>query len=159
MRLERAGVAWLLTGGAARALAGSARRPADLDLECAAADGPAAAAALGLVMRPESGGGVRSLRAQGEIAGVGVDLSADLALDGRFGRLGPDFPLQLAFARTVEVAGRTVRLAPLEEALARAAVRGDPDTLVRLAAEAPAGLPLRLDYLAQRLARSDPATA
>jgi hypothetical protein len=158
MRLERAGVTWLLTGGAARALAGSARRPADLDLECDAADGPAAAAALGLAMRPESAGGVRSLRARGEIAGVEVDLSADLALDGPFGRLDPDFPLQLAFARTADLAGRTVRLAPLEEALARAAVRGDHDGLARLAADAPAGGPLRLEYLARRLARSAPAT-
>ncbi|MDX6645767.1 MAG: hypothetical protein QOK40_1494 [Miltoncostaeaceae bacterium] len=143
---------WLLTGSAARALAGFGRRPADLDIECAAADAPAAAAALGLVLRPEAGGGARSLRARGAIAGVGVDLSADLALDGSGGRLDPDFTLQRTFAGEARVAGRAVLLAPVEEALARTLVRADRERLDRLLAEAPAGLLLRADYLARRLA-------
>jgi hypothetical protein len=151
-RLERAGVEWLLTGSAARALAGFSRRPADLDLECAAADALAAAAALGLVLALDRGGGGRSLRAAGEIRGVGVDLSADLALAGAGGRLAPDFALQRAFAGEALVAGRRIPLAPVEEALARALVRGDGERLARLAAEAPAGLLLRMDYLGRRLA-------
>jgi len=148
-RLDAAGVPWLLTGGSARALLGAARRPADLDLEVDAPDIARAARTLGLEARPDSGGGVDSLRATGRIAGVGVDLSAGITVTGPAGRLSPDWPLQLRFASRLGVAGRRVRVAPVEEMLARALLREDAAKARRLLD--PALPPPRATYVAARL--------
>jgi hypothetical protein len=157
-RLARAGVGWLLAGGAARALAGAAaRRPADLDLEVDTEAMPAASAALGLsARRVEDPDGTASLRARGRVAGAEVDLTAGLEARGPGGRLPADFALQRAWATPATVAGRTVWLAPPEEALARALVRGDAAALAR-AATSGGGPGLRLDYVLRRLAASSAA--
>lgn len=124
-RLDDAGVPWLLTGGTARALLGSTRRPSDLDLEVDAADAVRAAHALGVEARRDDDGTVGSLRATGRIAGVDVDVSAGITVRGPAGVLTPDWPRQMRAASTARVAGRDVRLAPVEEMLARALVRED----------------------------------
>lgn len=152
-RLDGAGVSWLLAGSAGRALLGYATAPRDLDVEV---DGPeldAAARALGLSARRESGAGVSSLRAVGELAGVAVDLTADLEVAGPGGRLPPDFALQRAHAHAVASGDRTVLVAPVEETLARALVLDDLDRVARIAAEGAgrARPALRPGYLARRL--------
>jgi hypothetical protein len=152
-RLDGAGVTWLLAGSAGRALLGYAAAPRDLDVEV---DGPelnAAARALGLSARRESGAGASSLRAVGELAGVGVDLTAELEVAGPGGRLPADFVLQREGAHAIAVGNRTVLVAPVEEALARAIVLDDLDRVARIAAEGagrerPA---LRPGYLSRRL--------
>jgi hypothetical protein len=149
--LDGAGVRWLLAGSAGRALMGHEVTPEDLDVEV---DGPAmaaAAAALGLVARPETGGGVSSLRAVGTIAGVEVDLSADISVEGPGGRLEPDFALQAEHAHPAEAGGRRVLVAPVEEALARAMVRDDLARVARITGEGGERPALRPAYLARRL--------
>jgi hypothetical protein len=161
-RLDRAGVDWLLAGSAARALLGFAARPADLDLETSRDDAPAAAAALGLDLADDAGGGRASLRGRGRVAGVAVDLSGDLEVAGPGGRLAPDAALQRAWAHPREVAGRTIRLAPVEETLARAIVLADWGTLARVAAqarEAPGAVALRPAYLSARLSSATASAA
>jgi len=152
-RLDGAGVRWLLAGSAGRALIGYATSPRDLDVEVDGSDMRAAAAALGLAGREESGGGVSSRRAVGVLLGIQVDLSADLEVAGPGGRLPPDFPLQLEAAHAVEVGGARVLVAPVEEALARALVIDDLARVARIAEESagrdrPA---VRPGYLARRL--------
>jgi hypothetical protein len=152
-RLDGAGVRWLLAGSAGRALIGYAAAPRDLDVEVDAPDLAAAATALGLSARPESGAGVSSLRAVGELDGVAVDLTADLELAGPGGRLPPDFALQYEHSHAVRAGAGTVRAAPVEEALARALVLDDLDRVARIAAEGAgrARPALRPGYLARRL--------
>lgn len=145
-RLDRAGVSWLLAGGAGRALQGAAHRPADIDVEIGPDDAEAGTRALGFVLARDSGGGVTSRRAGGVFAGVEVDLSTEIAIDGR---LAPDWALQWAWAVPCRVAGRTVLAAPVEEALARAIAGGDWARIAKLAAGG--GPPPRPDYLARRL--------
>jgi len=161
-RLDAAGVEWLLAGGAARALLGFAARPADLDLETSRRDAAAAAAALGLALADDVGGGRASLRGRGRVAGVEVDLSGDLEVAGPGGRLAPDLALQRAWAHPREVAGRRMRLAPVEEAVARAIVLADWDTLARVAAQAREGrgaAALRPAYLSARLSSAAASAA
>jgi hypothetical protein len=148
-RLDDAAVPWLLTGGTARALLGSRRPPADLDLEVDDSEVARAARALGLGVRRDGGGGVTSMRATGRFAGVGVDLSAGITVRGPAGVLTPDWPRQMSFASGVRVAGRDVRLAPVEEMLARALVREDAARAGRLLD--PDLPPPRVAYLAARL--------
>jgi hypothetical protein len=158
-RLDGAGAEWLLAGSAARCLQGLAMRPRDVDLEVSAATAEAAAAALGAVLREERGGGRRSRRARARLAGVEVDLTCDLEIDGPGGLLAPDFARQRRWARRALVAGRTIALAPPEEALARAVALRDRRAVARLAAEASAAQappPLRRAYLAGRVS---PASA
>ena len=152
-RLDDAGVTWLLAGSAGRALVGYAAAPRDLDVEVDGAEVEAAASALGLSARRESGAGVSSLRAVGELAGVAVDLSADLEVAGPGGRLPPDFALQREASHALALGERTVRVAPVEEALARAIVLDDLDRVARIAAEGAgrARPALRPGYLARRL--------
>ena len=145
-RLDRAGVPWLLAGGAGRALQGAAHRPADIDVEVSAEHADVAARALGFALTRDSGGGMTSLRAGGAIADTWVDLSAGIAVTGR---LEADWALQWAWAVPCSAGGRTVMAAPVEEALARAIVRGDWARIARLAAGG--GPPPRPDYLARRL--------
>jgi hypothetical protein len=150
-RLDGAGVRWLLAGSAGRALIGYEVVPRDLDVEVDGPEMPAAAAALGLVARPERGGGVSSLRATGTIAGVAVDLSADIAVEGPGGRLEPDFALQVEHAHPAEVGGRPALVAPVEETLARAMVRDDLALVARITDAAGDRPALRPAYLARRL--------
>lgn len=87
-RLEQAGVPWRLAGSAALLMAGVPVRPSDVDVEVDPPHAARAAQALGLPPpQPASGGGWSSLRAQGRMAGVGVDLSADLQVTGPGGTL------------------------------------------------------------------------
>ena len=150
-RLEAAGVEWLLAGSAGRRLLGFAGRPADLDLETTEAGAEAGAAALGLEVAWAREAGRASLRAVGRVAGVPVDLSGDLSVEGPGGRLPADFGVQRTWAEAAEAAGRRVFLAPVEEALARALVSADWTLVGRLAATAPAGWAPRPSYLASRL--------
>jgi len=151
MRLEGAGVEWLLAGSAGRRLLGFSARPRDLDLEMDEDRVDAGAAALGLSLGVEQAGGRSSLRARGAVAGVPVDLTAGLRVEGPGGRLPPDFGAQRTWARALEAAGRRILVAPPEEALARALVDADWALVGRLAAAAPAGWAPRPAYLAMRL--------
>ena len=150
--LDVAGVEWLLTGGAARALSGWRHDPGDIDIEISPHSVEAGAAALGLTLRDESDRSARSLRAAGMVCEVAVDLTCDLEVEGAGGRLSPDFPLQRTFATSVELGGRRLWIAPIEEAVARAMVRSDWGSLARLAAEAPRDGEIRAAYLSLRLA-------
>lgn len=122
LRLEQAGVPWRLAGSAALLLAGIPVRPSDVDVEVDAAQADRAARALGLPPpRRADGGGWSSLRAQGEIAGVGVDVSGGLTVTG------PGGTLRATDAGTVPSRGRTVPLLHPGEALARATVAGSTE--------------------------------
>ncbi len=143
---------WLLAGSTARKLAGWDVEPDDLDVEVSPHGIEAAAEALGLPLRDDDTGAGHSLRAEGEISGVAVDLTANLEVSGPGGQLGPDFPLQRTWATSMEVGGRRIWLAPVEEGLARAMVTGDWSKLVALASGAPEDLPIRVPYLSLRLA-------
>ncbi len=156
-RLDAAGVPWVLTGSAGRALLGAPVRPGDVDLEVAAADAGPAAAALGTAAAPASGGGRSSLRAATVLAGVEVDLSAGFTVEGPELRLPDGFALMARWALPVPVAGRRIPVAPPEEALVRRLVQGDWPGLARLAAS-PGLPPPRADYVAERL-RSASSTA
>jgi hypothetical protein len=152
-RLDAAGVRWVLAGSAGRRLLGHARRPRDVDIEVSRADGPRAAAALGIDLRPAAGGGRSSLRGATVIAGVEVDLSAGLTVEGG-GRRLPAYPeVQLDLGTEVQLDHRRITVAPPEEAVARAIVLRDRAALARIAAGAgPGAAPLRRDYVAARLA-------
>jgi hypothetical protein len=156
-RLGAAGVPWVLGGSAGRALLGSPARPGDIDLEVAEADVPRAAAAFGAEAARSSGGGRSSLRAAGAVAGMAVDVTGGLVVEGPELRLPDGFALQRAWALPVTVAGRVVAVAPPEEALVRRLVQGDREGLARLAA-LPGLPPLRAAYVAERL-RSASSTA
>ena len=160
-RLARAGAEWLLAGSAGRALQGFAVRPADLDLEASPRHAAAAAAALGVELRREAGGGRAAARAQTIVARSRIDLTCDLEVEGPGGRLGADFDRQRAWAAPVDVAGRTVLLAPMEETLVRALVLGEWAVLERLSREAVAGTaaPPRAAYLSWRLSSARDSAA
>ncbi len=122
LRLESAGVPWRLAGSAALMLAGIPVRPSDVDVEVDAAHADRAARALGLPPpRRADGSGWSSLRAQGEIAGVGVDVSGGLTVTG------PGGTLTAADADTVVAPAGAVSLLHPGEALARAVVAGSTD--------------------------------
>jgi len=156
-RLAAAGVPWVLTGGAGRALLGAPVRPGDVDLEVAGADADRAAAALGTTAAPASGGGRASLRAAARLAGVEVDLTAGFTLEGPDLRLPDGFALMARWAIPAIAAGRRIPVAPPEEALVRRLVQGDGAGLARLAG-VPGLPPLRAAYVAERL-RSASSTA
>ena len=138
LRLDAASVPWLLAGSAARLLRGAPVRPGDIDVEVGAHDAARAAAALGLPHpAPAEGGGWRSLRAEGAINGVPVDLSGGITITGPGGTLtGPD---PASAASPGDQAGASpaggpvgpigpwsgITLLPEGEALARAVVSGD----------------------------------
>ncbi|MBL6633722.1 MAG: hypothetical protein ISP32_04925 [Thermoleophilia bacterium] len=119
LRLEQAGVPWRLAGSAALMLAGIPVRPSDVDVEVAEVDAARAARALGLPPpRHADGSGWSSLRAQGELAGVDVDVSGGLTVTG------PGGTLRATDAGTVVAPGRSLPLLHPGEALARALVAG-----------------------------------
>ncbi len=152
-RLDAAGVRWVLAGSAGRRLLGHARRPRDLDVEVARADGPRAAAALGIGLRPAEGAGRSSLRGAGVIAGVEVDLTAGLVVEGAGRRLPPSMEVQLDLGVEVQLDDRRITVAPPEEAIARAIVLRDREALAKIASGAgPDAAPLRRGYVAARLA-------
>lgn len=159
-RLARGGVAWLVAGSAGRALVGYDVRPADLDLEVGAEGADAAADLLGAPLAGTSGAGRASRRGSAVIAGVEVDLTCDLSVRGAAGALAPDFALQLAWSHPVRVCGRPIRVAPVEETLARALVLGDAARLARVAAEGRGGAaPIRPGYLSLRLSAASSSAA
>ena len=150
-RLEVAGVEWLLAGSAARRLVGFTARPRDLDLEAGEDGAEAGARALGFELRYDTGDGRASWRARGDVAGVPVDLTGELRVEGPGGRLEPDFGLQRTWADAVEAAGHRLLLAPPEETVARALVAADWDLMARIGAAAPPGWAPRPAYLGMRL--------
>ncbi len=150
-RLEAAGVEWLLAGSAGRRLLGFTARPHDLDLEAGEDGAEAGARALGFELGYDTDGGRASWRARGEVAGVPVDLTGELRVQGPVSRLEPDFGLQRTWAEAVEAAGHRLLLAPPEEAIARALVGADWDLMARIAAAAPPDWSPRPAYLAMRL--------
>lgn len=156
-RLAAAGVDWVLTGSAGRALLGAPGRPNDIDLEVAEADVARAAGAFGASPARSSGGGRSSLRATGAVAGMVVDVTGGFVLEGPELRLPDGFALQRAWAAEVTVAGRRVAVSPPEETLVRRLVAGDREGVARLAAT-PGLPPLRAAYVADRL-RSASSTA
>jgi hypothetical protein len=142
--LGAVGIEWRLAGSAARMLRGASVRPGDVDIEVAAADGPAAARALGLPPpERQSGGGWSSLRTTGTINGVPIDLSAGLEVTGPGGTLQAD--TVPAFTATLgTVPGITlddlpiaVRLTPPGESLARAIVAGSEERRAKALAALP----------------------
>ncbi|HMM48024.1 MAG TPA: hypothetical protein PKE32_00200 [Miltoncostaeaceae bacterium] len=149
-RLAGADVDWLLVGGAARALAGSAHRPGDLDVEVAPDDRERAAAAIGAVGAVRRDARVRSWYAAGRIAGVTIELCTDLSVTGPELSLPADWEIQRRWAAPLAVAGRTIAAAPPEELLVRALVGGNLTGLRRrLEPDLPAP---RAAYFAARLA-------
>ena len=117
LRLRAAGIPWRLAGSAALLVRGLPVRPGDIDIEVAAADAAAAAHALDLpAPARQSGGGWSSMRAEGQVAGVGIDLSGGLAVTGPGGTLR-------AMDAPVEEHGG-IPLLPIGESLARAMVAG-----------------------------------
>ena len=156
-RLAAAGVPWVLTGSAGRALLGAPARPGDIDLEVAEGDAARAAAALGTTAAPASGGGRSSFRAAARFAGMEVDVSAGFTIEGPDLRLPDGFDVMRRWAIPAAAAGRPVLVAPPEEALVRRLVQGDPAGLARLAG-VPGLPPPRAAYEAERQ-RSASSTA
>ncbi len=153
-RLDGAGVRWMLAGSAGRALLGHRVRPRDIDIEVVAADADAAGTALGVALVPASGRGRSSLRGRTWVAGVEVDLTAGLVVEGPGGRLAADDAAQLGARTIAQLSDRTIAVAPVEESLARAIVLGEWDRVARIASGAAAGdgvAPPRADYVARRL--------
>jgi hypothetical protein len=159
-RLSATGVEWLLADSAGRALPGYRARPADLEVDVEAGDIAAAARALGAAHRREVGGGRSSLRAHAHLAGVAIDLTAAFEVEGPGGRLGDGFALQREWAEPRRACGRTILVAPVEEAVARMMVLGDRAAPARLAGQAAdaGAAPIRPGYVSARLA-SATATA
>lgn len=151
-RFDERDVEWVVTGSVARALAGFAATPRDLDVEVDEAAAHRAAGAVGLRAARESTDSAASIRGRGRWRGVDIDVTGGLALHGPGGHLRADFPLMRAFAARAEVAGRTVWAAPVEEQIARAVVAGDEPRLDRIADERPPGFAVDGFYLSVRLA-------
>lgn len=152
-RLDAAGIAWVLTGSAMRALRGFDVLPADLDLEVAAEDVAAAGAILGLPpVARESDDAVSSLRSRGHVRGAEIDLSADLTVTGSGGTVAADFAGQRQSAGAVAVAGRQIPLSPLEESIARADARAPRHGRERLLAGAPPDLEIDEEWVRRRIA-------
>lgn len=150
VRLDAAGVAWLLAGSAGRVLLGASRRPRDIDLEVPAAQADRAARALGLVAAAEQGHGWSSVRAVGRLAGVDVDVSADVGVAGPRWTLAADDAAAAGWAIPVTCGGRRILAAPPEEALVRAIIAEDWSRIAALAAQG--GPAPRPDYMSRRLA-------
>jgi hypothetical protein len=152
-RLDAAGVRWVLAGSAGRALLGHRVSPGDIDVEVALADAAAAGTALGITLNPASGRGRSSLRGGLWLAGVEVDVTAGLVVEGPALRLPCDDSAQLSACIIARLSGRAIPVAPVEEALTRAIVLGEWATLAKLTATAGDSDPpaIRGDYVARRL--------
>ena len=98
-----------------------------------------------------------SLRAVGRFVDHDVDLTGGLTVCGPGGVLAHDFPLLRRVARSINVAGHAVPVAPLEEQIARATVLADAGRLERIAREAPSAYTRDETYLALRLAAASAA--
>ncbi len=146
------GVDWVVAGSTGRALAGFAVTPRDLDVEVDEGSVHRAAAAAGLRAAREADASIASVRARGTWHGVELDVSGGLTLHGPGGSLAPDFALLRGSAKPVDVGGRTVWVAPVEEQIARSLVAGDERQLDRIAEERPGGFEVDDLYLAARLA-------
>ncbi len=151
VRLDGAGLDWVVCGSTARALLGFSVTPQDLDIEVAEDAAHAAAACLGLIEHAERDARVTSVRAQGTWQGVPVDVNGGLTFHGPGGNLHADYPLLRLFAKPVTVGGRTVWVAPVEEQIARTVVAGAADRLARIADVRPAGYFVDDLYLSLRL--------
>ena len=149
--LDGRGVRWWVAGGCADALLGARRRPADLDLECAADDAPRMAAALGVRFASDRDASASSLRARRTLAGVPLDVTAGLHVHGRGGELSPADDVLWQRAATVWHCGMAVRVLAPDEAVARALAWGDRGRLPRAGAAVDAG------YVARRLGWSSAA--
>lgn len=160
-RLDGAGVPWLLSGSAGRALVGFSRRPRDVDVEVPEGSIDRAARALGVVPAFQEGGGRSGWRAAACVRGVEVDLTAGLTVTRVDGRppLRADFALEEEFAHTLTLARRPIRVAPVEEQVVAAIVSADWPRLARTVEGAPAGFHLRPDYLERRLAAAASAAS
>lgn len=148
-RLDAAGVPWRLAGGTARLLLGMPGRPGDVDVEVRRDDAPRAAAVLGLAPPVATdGGGWSSLRVQGEVAGVPVDLSGGLMVQGPAGVLRADDAQTLP----VRFGGTTVQVEAPGESLARAVIAGDAARERRARAHLPADAGVAVAYAESRIA-------
>jgi hypothetical protein len=148
-RLDRADVPWRLAGGTGRLLLGLPGRPSDVDIEVAADDAARAANALGLpAPTPTEGGGWSSLRSKGALAGVELDLSGSLRVEGPGGLLRADD----ADGVTMRFGGGTVRVEAPGESLARAVVSGDAAREQRARDQLPAQPAAALAYAELRIA-------
>lgn len=161
VRLDGAGVPWLLSGSAGRALLGFSRRPRDVDVEVPEEAMDRAARALGVVPAFQEGGGRRGWRAMAHLRGVEVDLTAGLTVTRADGRppLRAHFALEEEFAHAVVLARQEIRVAPVEEQVVAAIVSADWPRLARTVEGAPAGFRLRPDYLERRLAAAASAAS
>lgn len=144
-------VPWLVAGSTARALAGFATAPRDLDIEIGGADAVRAASALGVAVGERVDARSRSWSATAWHGSVEIDLTAGLTLLGPGGVLPPDFDLMRRFATSVEIDGRTVQVAPIEEQIVRILITGSEDRRARFVRETPDGWSAREDYVALRL--------
>jgi len=153
LRLRAAGIPWRLAGSAALLMRGLPARPADIDIEVATADAAAAAArALGLpAPAREAGGGWSSERAQGHVAGVGIDLSGGLVVTGPGGTMrAMDAPVE-------EHDG--IPLLPIGESLARAMVAGSDARRAKAIAALPDDPAARARAIAYAESRAAAASA
>lgn len=151
-RLAHDGVSWLLAGSAGRALLGYDVRPRDIDIEVAPGDAETASRRLGAPLVTAEGAGRVSRRATLWIAGIEVDVTCGLEVTGPTHRLPPDFALQREWSHELTVCGRPVRVAPVEETIARAVVLDDGRRLATIAAQVTgAAVPARPDYVELRL--------
>lgn len=160
--LGRAGVRWVVAGSLGRALLGCDVRPRDVDLELDPDGADGGAAAMGAALAVAGGGGRRSRRASVQRAGVEVDLTSALAVEAPGGALEPAFAMQWEWAHPLVVAGRAVRVAPLEEGVCRAVALGDWAGVAKIAAQAataPGGVRLSAAYVAERLASASSRAA
>lgn len=155
LRLDAAGVRWMLAGSAGRALQGHRVRPRDIDIEVPHDDVADAGRALGVALVRAAGGGCSSLRAVTRIGGVEVDVTGGLVVEGPWWRLPASDVAQLSACTSAQLGDHTITLAPVEESIARALVLGDRDRVQRIASGALAGGPgvaaPRLDYVVRRL--------
>jgi hypothetical protein len=147
LRLRAAGIPWRLTGSAALLMRGLHVRPADIDIEVAAADTAGAAHALGLpAPAHQSGGGWSSARAVGRLGSVDIDLSGGLIVTGPGGTLhAMDAPVEAADG---------LLLCPIGEALARATVAGSDARRAKAVAALPDDPELRSQAVAYAESRA-----
>jgi hypothetical protein len=107
---------------------------------------------VGLVAARETDARAASVRAKGLLDGVELDITGGLESHGPGGNLLADFRMLLMSSRAVDVDGRTIRVAPPEEHIARSVVAGDGARLDRLADGRPDGYAVDQAYLSARLA-------
>lgn len=151
-RLDGAGIPWVVTGSTGRALLGFDEAPDEIDAEMPESAVPEAARLTGLTLRHDVDEHVSSVRAQGTVNGVGLDLCGGYTLHGPGGNLHADFPLMREYAATVDLGPCTVLVAPVEEQIARSVVAGAELRLESIADHRPDGYRVNEFYLSVRLA-------